>query len=378
MICEGCGTACTQESNVFKRRCVYGFKPDCDETECRCSSLDDLSSMVSASPASSSSSSGGGDNTGSSEISKYGEIIDRRKESFCPPEPAAAFEAHRYKGNRKFVFVVSNGHTGTTFFGKGSSWRDAFGDSQIMGGLYITHETEADKEAVKKIPWSRDYCQKARDYVVDQKIPHLEKILEGIEQRDRTGDNQPGTFFGSGHQIALGMIPALIDVLGDSAKFVRLRRNKMDVAYSYAQKNGGPCTHRCIFCLCPLDAAARMPIPGGLWEELSIYQRYLWFVDELEGQWQAVLRRSPGINYIEMDWDKKIEPEEFARLADFTGMAGVKHRPIEVKKANEHLNHKSKSAKNYTWMEEQVVEYAAKLGLKNGCTTYHCLDDINA
>jgi hypothetical protein len=302
----------------------------------------------------------------------FGAMIDRRLEPFCPPEPNAA--DYKYTGNRTFVFVVSNGHTGTTFFGKSSSWRDAFGDEQMLRGLFITHELEADKEFAKRIPWGVDYCSKARDYVINQKIPHIEKILKSTEERDHT--DVPGTFFGSGHQVGLGMVPALIDVLGDRAKFVRLRRNKLDVAYSYAQKDGGPCTHRCIFCLCPLDAAARMPIPGEVWEQLSVFQQYLWFVDELEGQWQAVLRGRPNINYMEMDWTKVIEPEEFARMAEFVGMVGVKHKEKPVVKANEHLNSKSKSAKNYTWMEEQVVTYTETLGLSGGCSLYHCLNDL--
>ena len=84
----------------------------------------------------------------------------------------------------------------------------------------------------------------------------------------------------------------------DKAKFVRLRRNKKDVAYSYYTKGGGPCTRRCIFCICPLDSAARLPMTGGLWESLSVYQKYLWFVDELEAQWQATLNTFPSTKTI--------------------------------------------------------------------------------
>lgn len=46
--------------------------------------------------------------------------------------------------------------------------------------------------------------------------------------------------FAAGHQIVLGIVPALADLLGPSGKFVRLRRNRLDVAYSFAQKKEGP------------------------------------------------------------------------------------------------------------------------------------------
>lgn len=132
----------------------------------------------------------------------------------------------------------------------------------------------------------------------------MESVLAATER---------GTWLGAGHQIILGMVPALVRVLGvgrqsalpievqqvtrcfqDKAKFIRLRRNKKDVAYSYYQKGGDPCTGKCIYCICPLDAAARIPVRGEIWEKLSVYQRYLWFVDELEAQWQATKKTFPS------------------------------------------------------------------------------------
>ena len=251
----------------------------------------------------------------------YGKLIDRRREPFCNELPA--IERPKIESNFSFVFVISNGHTGTTFLGQTSNWRRTFGDGQMPANFYITHEKEADKDVVKKIPWSQDYCKKAFEYVATQKIPQMVKTLTAV--RSTRHIDSPAVWFGSGHQIILGLIIPLINLLGSSARFIRLRRNRLDVAYSYFQKNGGPCTHRCIFCICPLDAVARLPVPGALWERLSIYQRYLWFVDELEGQWQAILRSplAKELKYIEVDWDKKIPPAEFGRMAQFSGMDGA-------------------------------------------------------
>jgi hypothetical protein len=37
-ICVGCTKGCTEDSNMFKRRCITGFKPDCGD-QCKCGSL---------------------------------------------------------------------------------------------------------------------------------------------------------------------------------------------------------------------------------------------------------------------------------------------------------------------------------------------------
>ena len=109
-------------------------------------------------------------------------------------------------------------------------------------------------------------------------------------------------WFGSGHQIILGLLPALVDVLGSHAKFIRLRRNRFDTAYSFTQNHGDPCTDECKFCLCPLDSATRCPPHGHVWHKLNSFERYLWAVDEVECQWQALLNSRPSLKFIEVSY----------------------------------------------------------------------------
>ena len=52
--------------------------------------------------------------------------------------------------------------------------------------------------------------------------------------------------------------------------------------------------------------------PGHRSHLRSVYQKYLWFVDELEAQWQSTLKEYPTINHMELDWDKKLTPEYMA------------------------------------------------------------------
>lgn len=350
--CEGCSEGCRAEKAIFKQRCVRGFKPSCGD-DCRCSPLQ--SRRGTATP-------------------QLGNFIDRRREPFCRLNKTmqAMVDAYRYDGNYSFVFVISNGHTGTTHLGQTSNWRRMFGDIKEFSDIFITHEMEANKSVVKTVPWYEDHCDRALEYVIQQKVPKMVSVLESTKSK---------IHFAAGHQIILGLVPALIQVLGDRAKFIRLRRNKLDVAYSYAQKAGGPCTARCIFCLCPLDAVARLAMTGNLWESLSVYQKYLWFVDELEAQWQSTLKEYPTINHMELDWDKKLTPEHFTEIAHFSGLTAA--TPVEkiteknkVTASNGHLNVHAKSLKNVTWMEEQALGYREIVGL-NACTTYSCIGTLD-
>lgn len=127
-ICEGCAQGCHTDSSPFKQRCVNGFKPDC--TDCRCQAASEQAK---------------------SEYRRYGQIIDRRREPFCPLEIQ---QEQQYTGDHRFVFVVSNGHTGTTFFGKQSVWRENFVKGSLIKGVHIAHEQDADAEKLKKIGFS--------------------------------------------------------------------------------------------------------------------------------------------------------------------------------------------------------------------------------
>lgn len=85
------------------------------------------------------------------ELSWYGAIVDRRKEPFCPEVLPHDL---KYQGSHQFVFVVSNGHTGTTFFGQQSVWRENFVKGTLAKGIHIAHEQDADAEKLKKIAFS--------------------------------------------------------------------------------------------------------------------------------------------------------------------------------------------------------------------------------
>ncbi len=110
-------------------------------------------------------------------------LVDRREEPFCPYNLS---ESQKYKGPNSFVFVVSNGHTGTTFLGQNSVWRQNFGN--LPPGFHIMHEQDADKGEIREIPTSVDFCDHALKYVIEKKIPHMDSTLEHFKKQVRIND----------------------------------------------------------------------------------------------------------------------------------------------------------------------------------------------
>ena len=82
------------------------------------------------------------------EVARYGAMVDRRKEEFCA---MVVPDKQKYEGEHRFVFVISNGHTGTTFFGQQSVWRENFVKGSLSKGVHIAHEQDADAEKLKQI-----------------------------------------------------------------------------------------------------------------------------------------------------------------------------------------------------------------------------------
>lgn len=45
-----------------------------------------------------------------------------------------------------------------------------------------------------------------------------------------------------------------------------------------------------------------------------MFCRYLWAIDEVECQWQALVRSRPHLQHIELDWDKEITPDHMETM----------------------------------------------------------------
>lgn len=374
----------------WKPRCVRGYPSTCDA--CKCKATRDTPKLaLDAEARAAQLVEGAGQRNNEPDM---GRLIDFRRLPLCKseippppmpvlpdPPPPDGFETMTPRQKRKvyvpvpvanytFVFVVSNGHTGTTFLGRMSDWRQHLGPGKkLQPGFSVQHETDPDKGALVQIPWTPNYCNDGMKYVAERKVPKIVHVLRARKQH---------TWIESGHQNMLGELSGLAQMLGKQVRFVRMRRNRLDVAYSYSQKGEGPCSPACIYCLCPLDPIARCPVDGETWGMLTLFQQYLWFVDELECQWQALVYNEPGITRVDLNWDKSISGEQLLMVAKFSGMDKAVLRnetKKETERDNDHVKSSKRSTKNYAAMEAEALQYQELLRLKH-CDTYSCIPPL--
>jgi hypothetical protein len=247
------------------------------------------------------------------------------------------------------------------------NWRNVFG--KLPSDLIVVAEAEADRGALIQVPFSADFCKAASDYVAKEKIPFMERRLK--EQNARV-------YFACGHQNLLGILPALADQLKGRVKFIRLRRNRFDTAYSFNTKTDGPCMHHCRYCPCPLDAATRCPVPGHIWSKLNSYQQYLWAVDEVECMWQAFIRSRPDLPTMTLEWSKTISKEMMEQVAAFSGYPTLQAKEPEVQvtnASNPHVNTERKREKNTEQLLLWDKEYRDVLQLQQ-CNEYTCIPPL--
>lgn len=188
----------------------------------------------------------------------------------------------------------------------------------LAGGIpayaSVSHEHFTHNRGVAQLVMHPNWCQIAGHYVREYWMPWSTKRLPPRNEADTR------LWFDSGHLAALGLAPAFSSMLGSAVKMVRIRRSRIDLAYSKAVaaagegKNNGPCSPGCTWCHCPIDAATRCIPPGDAWVRMTPFQRYLWEVDEVECKWTAFRRQFPTIKTLEIDWEEQLRPSHIEAL----------------------------------------------------------------
>jgi hypothetical protein len=307
-------------------------------------------------------------------------------------------DQHRYRGTVTFGIVVSTGHSGTTFLGNLDAWKSTYG-SDILTRLRLLQETEfGGAEALLQIPLSKDYCDQALKYVAEFRLQEMEKSASALK-----GNAEGKIVLQVGHETMLGILPALWLIFGDKVKFIRLRRDRLDTAFSCTVHHGGavrlhtrasfsvndanikhhldgPCTQR-VWALCPFDASVQLLPRGDTWHRLSSFQRNLWFIDEMEAQWVALRRSFPDIPYTEVNWRDKITTDTFSHIGSYLGLGPAKGELFVVRTAeqsnnNSHLSDASNNFKDRKLLQSIADDYAKLLKLPDGaCNAFDCVPD---
>jgi len=163
-----------------------------------------------------------------------------------------------------------------------------------------------------------------KSYLVDQRMPALRSVYERYNNRNEELTH----FIKVGHTAVFSDLSDYYEVLsstalrGDSSDtldvdFVRIVRNRIDVASSflgdgarkgpvgYQHEPSGivtnPAMKTALLRLASVDGGI---LPDELWWNWTIFQRYLWFSDEVEARWRVFLKKHPEVRYYEISYER--------------------------------------------------------------------------
>merc|ERR1719270_2804668 len=141
-------------------------------------------------------------------------------------------------------------------------------------------------------------------------MPSREAQLRRVQDYKRRIDEEMAnynysTYVDLGHHILEGILPLIPEVFGDDALVIRVRRARASIAHSLIESPpNGICGY--LFGSCPRMRAVNLT-PGGVpWSAelfhslaLTTNESFFWFVDEVEAEWQSMIREHPSTPHAE-------------------------------------------------------------------------------
>lgn len=270
-----------------------------------------------------------------------------------------------------FGFVFSTGRSGTQHLSRALQSRSSATDipNNELGreefGVYVTHEEEDDRLRTRdvvcksyrrlvsgnpgqsKAEQERVYYSRMKEYMDIVKLPFYNRLLEHHQHSTH--------LVYTGHiPTAFGLFPILLDLLpAGSVRLLRLRRDRLATALSLmalgpetedpwsgdshnhdtSSEKAGPFCNRRWF---PTPWDAHVRLNPGQWGSMNRFQRWLWYVDDVECRWHA-LKRSHGSKFSFME--ESLDSiqildggEAWRRIGKFLGA------PVDLKSAMQRHN----------------------------------------
>ncbi|CAM9383972.1 unnamed protein product [Phaeothamnion confervicola] len=157
-----------------------------------------------------------------------------------------------------------------------------------------------------------------------------ERVVPGMEAA--MAIRGAATYMDLGHHFAAGclLFEAIAAELGDELCVVRIRRARLEVAYSmtnsHREKYGdlgiGPCGgKRQDFWVVCRTTDSVLHLSDEQWEALTRFQRWLWAIDEMEARWVLLRRQFPQLRTTDVRWSDELRPEHLAPVAALLGGA---------------------------------------------------------
>lgn len=197
----------------------------------------------------------------------------------------------------RYMFGISTGHAGSTSLSKRASY---------SGSLKANISFRFENSFLGRRTWLSWAGTKPSLEEQEVKVRNDYKLLI-----DNLLDNdQSQTYVDLGHHNMLGMLRTTPKVFGDDVFFLRFRRDRVHTAYSFSKYRHGLCKNG--YRVCPLtDWHLLSPHSRNwtedAWRSMTHVQQHLWFIDEVEAQFQQLLRENPHVSYLECNWSDDLE-----------------------------------------------------------------------
>lgn len=261
-------------------------------------------------------------------------------------------EANRHANTTapfKFIFGVSTGHAGSTT-SQNTTMRDGCPFTSIGAFEYT---------AFNELTWKYESINRTCQRVNASLIPRLYQFIPEKNQ----------VFVDLGHYHNRGaVLECLADLLQDKAVFVRIRRNRYDIAMSFSSLYYTPClTYEIeqdhpVLSTCPRSTERRQAGPVHLhvrdyiWDSFTPFQRFLWYADEMEEKWHVLTAKNRGKSprFHEITWSSSEELKQ--GLFELRQSFGCNDEQQEIDKHKIHITHKA-GIRNCSDMIRQDLEY---------------------
>ena len=262
-----------------------------------------------------------------------------------------------------FIFAFATGRSGTQHLSRVFT-------SKQHPVTYITHEEEHLSSRAKSVV-NRDYRriaslqdpiefkQEADEYVTRVKIPFYHALLKR---------HTASRLLYTGHlPMVFGMGPSLITHLPKgSVRIFRLRRERIATAVSlmalgpekedpwgatndrdsHGNLISAPIVSRRWFTR-PFDGMTRLNISDAAWNSLNRFQRWLWFVDDVECRWNALRHQQAGqFSWIESSLEELTVLDGGRNIQQMADFIGVDVKWSQVGQRDNSIQHKNQTKLN--------------------------------
>lgn len=288
---------------------------------------------------------------------------DQQQERFSSVDKTTTTDSQRIVPPPDYILGLSTGHAGSTTYDAVLRQNSNACPWSIKGIAGKFETTPKGERTQRDDPSSR--C----NYTKSVLIPFLDRK----RRYSRTWID-----LGHYHNSLPSGLECLAETLGNRLAFVRIRRNRYDIANSFSKEMQTSCIRSTTLkhpsvSYCPHSSEVQigglgpttMPVNDKAWDSLTAFQQFLWVADEIEMRSHIIKQNYPQVRYYETTWTTSEElgsgMNEVKRLMG-CNMPSSPNGKGKIPNKKKHIKHKDET-RNCTRFILQDLDYRNKIGM---------------